>query len=318
MKLFDMPAVSESQSASRGGRVFRKATDMVPKTAFDYSRARKWAPNADFNNLETFSPSEVEKHGVLPQEDLWALYEKYLQLWLDKMPTSKKLQDEGRENMLWGIFGSYQKDWETPVLPFSKHCEGGRLWDVDDNEYIDLQFGDTPSMFGHGAENPAIKAAAESLLTTGIDPMMGTADQADTAKELQKHFKLPVWMHALTASDSNRYLLSIARCVTGRPNIAIPNFTYHGTIDETQKMMPEPGVISRYHEMPQYYGEVDQGTKIFTWNDLESLEECLKDGTRPTHSATPGTAPAASRISSTICGPAVRRFPRASQVPCSA
>jgi glutamate-1-semialdehyde aminotransferase len=278
MKLFDMPAVSESQSASRGGRVFRKATDMVPKTAFDYSRARKWAPNADFNNLETFYPSEVEKHGVLPQEDLWALYEKYLQLWLDKMPTSKKLQDEGRENMLWGIFGSYQKDWETPVLPFSKHCEGGRLWDVDDNEYIDLQFGDTPSMFGHGAENPAIKAAAESLLTTGIDPMMGTADQADTAKELQKHFKLPVWMHALTASDSNRYLLSIARCVTGRPNIAIPNFTYHGTIDETQKMMPEPGVISRYHEMPQYYGEVDQGTKIFTWNDLESLEECLKDG----------------------------------------
>jgi glutamate-1-semialdehyde 2,1-aminomutase len=43
-------------------------------------------------------------------------------------------------------------------------------------------------------------------------------------------------------------------------------------------MMPEPGVISRYHEMPQYYGEVDQGTKIFTWNDLESLEECLRDG----------------------------------------
>jgi len=42
-------------------------------------------------------------------------------------------------------------------------------------------------------------------------------------------------------------------------------------------MMPEPGVISRYHEMPQYYGEVDQGTKIFTWNDLESLEACLAD-----------------------------------------
>jgi glutamate-1-semialdehyde 2,1-aminomutase len=84
-------------------------------------------------------------------------------------------------------------------------------------------------------------------------------------------------MHALTASDSNRYLLAIARCVTARKNIAIPNFTYHGTIDETQKMMPEPGVISRYHEMPLYHGEVDQGTKIFVWNDLESLEECLKD-----------------------------------------
>lgn len=279
MSHFEQAATVDGATYSRGGRVFRKSSSMASGTPFDYSKARNWAPNADFNDLSTFYPSEVEKHGVIPQAQLLALYEKYLGLWQEKMPTSKKLQDEGRKNMLWGIFGSYQKDWETPVLPFAKNCMGGKLWDVDDNEYIDLQFGDTPSMFGHGPENPAVKAAAESLMNFGIDPMMGTPDQAETAAELEKHFKLPVWMHALTASDANRYLLSIARCVTGRPNIAIPNFTYHGTIDETQKMMPEPGVISRYHEMPQYLGEVDQGTKIFVWNDLESLEECLKDET---------------------------------------
>jgi glutamate-1-semialdehyde aminotransferase len=273
---FTQPATNSPDATVRGGRVFRKKSPMASSKPFDYSRARKWAPDADFNNLATFYP-EHEARGVLPQEQLLALADKYLDLWQEKMPTSRAMQDKGRKNMLWGIFGSYQKDWETPVLPFAKSCMGGKLTDVDGNEYIDLQFGDTPSMFGHGPENPAIKAAAESLLTTGIDPMMGTEDQAETAAELEKHFGLPVWMHALTASDSNRYLLSIARCVTGRLNIAIPNFTYHGTIDETQKMMPEPGVISRYHEMPQYYGEVDQGTKVFVWNDLDSLEECLQD-----------------------------------------
>jgi len=276
---FAQAAVETDAGMARGGRVFRKSSPMAATKPFDYSRARKWAPQADFNDLATFYPSEVEKHGVRPQEELLALYEKYLGLWLDKMPTSKQLQEAGRKNMLWGIFGSYQKDWETPVLPFAKNCQGGKLWDVDDNEYIDLQFGDTPSMFGHGAENPAVKAAAESLLNVGIDPMMGTEEQALAAAELERHFKLPVWMHALTASDSNRYLLSIARCVTARPNIAIPNFTYHGTIDETQKMMTEAGVISRYNEMPQYLSDVDQGTKIFVWNDLESLEECLQDET---------------------------------------
>ncbi len=276
---FAQAAVETDAGMARGGRVFRKSSPMAATKPFDYSRARKWAPQADFNDLASFYPSEVEKHGVRPQEELLALYEKYLGLWLDKMPTSKQLQEAGRKNMLWGIFGSYQKDWETPVLPFAKNCQGGKLWDVDDNEYIDLQFGDTPSMFGHGAENPAVKAAAESLLNVGIDPMMGTEEQALAAAELERHFKLPVWMHALTASDSNRYLLSIARCVTARPNIAIPNFTYHGTIDETQKMMTEAGVISRYNEMPQYLSDVDQGTKIFVWNDLESLEECLQDET---------------------------------------
>ncbi|MEH6549332.1 MAG: aminotransferase class III-fold pyridoxal phosphate-dependent enzyme [Pseudomonadales bacterium] len=274
---FDTAARETDAGWERGGRIFRKRSAMASQKPFDYSAAHKWAPNADFNNLETFFP-EHEERGVLPQEQLLALYEKYLGMWLEKMPTSKKLHDAGRKNMLWGIFGTYQKDWETPILPFAKSCMGGHLTDVDDNEYIDLQFGDTPSMFGHGPENPAIRAAAESLMTTGIDPMMGTADQAEAAAELEKHFKLPVWMHALTASDSNRYLLSIARTVTGRPNIAIANFTYHGTIDETQKMMPEPGVISRYHEMPLYHSEVDHGTKVFVWNDLDSLEECLKDG----------------------------------------
>lgn len=275
---FCQPAQQTEEGLVRGGRVVRKASDMASAKPFDYSRARKWAPNADFNDLSTFYPSELEKLGVRPQEELLGLYEKYLGLWQDKLPKSKEMQDAGRKNMLWGVFGSYQKDWETPILPFAENCQGGKLWDVDGNEYIDLQFGDTPSMFGHGPVNPAVKAAAESLLNVGIAPMMGTQEQAVAAAELERHFKLPVWVHALTASDANRYLLSIARCVTARPNIAIPNFTYHGTIDETQKMMTEAGVISRYNEMPQYYGEVDQGTKIFVWNDLESLEDCLKDG----------------------------------------
>jgi len=279
MSNFNSAATTDGASSLRGGRVFRKVSPMASSRPFDYSHAHKWAPGADYSDLSSFYPKEVEKYGVISQDDLLNLYFKYFELWQQKMPTSKKLQDAGRTNMLWGVFGSYQKDWDAPILPFAKRCEGGKLWDADDNEYVDLQFGDTPSMFGHGAHNPAIRAAAESLLETGISPMMGTRDQAETAAELERHFKLPVWMHALTASDSNRYLLSVARCVTGRPNIAIPNFTYHGTIDETQKMMPEAGVISRYHEMPQYHGEVDHGTKIFLWNDLDSLEDCLRDET---------------------------------------
>jgi glutamate-1-semialdehyde 2,1-aminomutase len=277
-ELFEIPANTTNEESSRGNSVFRKPSSMASNKPFDYSRARKWAPNADFNDIASFYPSELEKQGVLPQEQLLALNDKYMELWLAKMPTSKKMQEAGKKNMLFGIFGTYQKDWETPILPFAENCLGGKLWDVDGNEYIDFQFGDTPSMFGHGPENPAVKAAADSLMNVGINPMMGTEEQAIAAQELERHFQLPVWMHALTASDSNRYLLSIARCVTGRPNIAIPNFTYHGTIDETQKMMPEAGVISRYHEMPQYHADVDKGTKIFVWNDLESLEECLKDG----------------------------------------
>ena len=277
MKLFNKKTEETEAGYIRGGKAWGKASDMAV-SSIDYTSARRFSPNFDFMDPESQYPSELEKQGVIPQATLLELHEKYFTQWQESMPTSKKLQEEGKKNMLFGIFGSYQKDWETPILPFAENCMEGTLTDVDGNEYIDFQFGDTPSMFGHGPSNPAIKAAAESLLTHGIDPMMGTRDQSTVAKELEKHFQLPVWMHALTASDSNRYAISIARCVTNRPNIAIANCVYHGTIDETQKWSPASGVIARYNEMPQYHAEVDQGTKIFTWNDLDSVEEILKDG----------------------------------------
>lgn len=276
MGLFDKKTEEAGASYVRGGRVWGKASDMAVQS-FDHSAAQKWSPDFDFMDDSTHYPSELENFGVIPQGQIISLHEKYFKMWQEKMPTSKKLQEAGKENMLFGIFGSYQKDWETPILPFAENCMEGALTDVDGNEYIDLQFGDTPSMFGHGPSNPAVKAAADSLMSHGINPMMGTREQSVVAKELEKHFQLPVWMHALTASDSNRYAMSIARCVTNRPNIAVANCSYHGTIDETQKWSPAPGIIARYNEMPQYHGEVDQGCKIITWNDLDSVEAALKD-----------------------------------------
>lgn len=247
---------------------------MVTQKAFDYSHAHKFAPFADYKDLGTFYP---QHQSVISQEKLLALAEEQMGQWMANTPKSAEMQEEGRKTMPFGVFGTYQKDWETPHLLFSEKCMGNKLWDVDGNEYLDLNFGDTPDMYGHGPDNPAVKACAERLLTDGLSPMMGNEDQIVATRLLAEHFGLSHWMHAMTASDANRYVLAIARHHTGRPNIAMANFTYHGTIDETQKMMPETGAISRFHDLSIYNGEVDRGTKIFHWNDLETVEEVLKD-----------------------------------------
>ena len=162
---FTQPAASSPDATVRGGRVFRKKSAMASSKPFDYSRARKWAPDADFNDLATFYPQH-EARGVLPQEQLLALADKYLDLWQAKMPTSKAMQDKGRKNMLWGIFGSYQKDWETPVLPFAKSCMGGRLTDVDGNEYIDYVGSWGPMILGHA--HPAVLDAVRERIAKGL------------------------------------------------------------------------------------------------------------------------------------------------------
>ena len=61
-RTFETPAQQTDQGHARGNRTFRKHSPMAPSKPFDYSSARKWAPNADFNDLGSFYPSEGEKH----------------------------------------------------------------------------------------------------------------------------------------------------------------------------------------------------------------------------------------------------------------
>ncbi len=265
-----------SEAVKAGANEYFKKSPMASGRPFDYSMARRWAPNADLSDFASVFP---QIPGGIAQDKLLKLAEEEMGQWMAKTQKSDEMQKRGMKHMPWGVFGCYQKDWETPHLLFAERCMGNKLWDVDGNEYIDLNFGDTPDMYGHGPENPAVKACAKRMLEDGISPMMGNEDQLVVAELLAENFGQPYWMHAMTASDANRYVLAIARHHTGRPNVAIPNCTYHGTIDETQKMMPEPGVIARWHDLGIYHGEVDQGTKIFNWNDLEGLEELLKDRT---------------------------------------
>lgn len=273
------PMKAEDVCLNAQGTMFSaqaKESPMASGRPWDMVQARKWAPKVDATDFTTIFP---DLPGVIPQEELLRLANIELEAWQGKMSKSAAAQKEGKKTMPYGVFGCYQKDWETPILPFAKECYGARLTDLDGNEYVDFNFGDTPGMFGHAGANKAIKAAAERMLVDGIAPMMATEDQIDATRLLVDRFGLPQWMHALTASDANRYAIAIARHHTGRQNVAIPNFTYNGSIDETQKMMPSPGVISRYHDLALYSSPVDQGTKIFNWNDIESVEEVLKDKT---------------------------------------
>ena len=237
--------------------------------------ALKYSPEG---TAEDAYPTELP--GVLPREEILALAEKELSEWLAKQPNSKAMTERGRKSSPWGVLGNHQKDWNN--MPQNIYCEkavGNKFWDIDGNEYLDFSLGDTPDMYGHGGENPAIKAAAAHLLENGLCTMAPNEDGVVCTELMAKKFGLPHWMANLSASDSNRAVLAIARQVTGRNIIAIPNFTYHGNLDETQKIMPEKGVITRFHEM-NVYSDPDVGdrTRIFTFNDLESVEEVLKDG----------------------------------------
>ena len=58
-------------------------------------------------------------------------------------------------------------------------------------------------------------------------------DSIWVGEELARRFGLPYWQIHMTASDSNRTAIKIAREITGRKLVLCFNGSYHGTVDET-------------------------------------------------------------------------------------
>lgn len=236
--------------------------------------ALKYSPQG---TVEDAYPTNLP--GVIPREKVIKLAEKELADWLGKQKKSHAMTKRAKESSPFGVLGNHQKDWNN--MPQNIYClksYGNKFWDLDGTEYLDFCLGDTPDMYGHGGVNPAIRAAAAHMLENGTYTMAANEDGVICCELMAKKFGLPHWMANLSASDSNRAVLAVARQVTGRNIIAIPNFTYHGNVDETQKFMPALGVVSRFHGMNIYQNpEVGDRTRIFTYNDLDSMEEVLKD-----------------------------------------
>ena len=133
-------------------------------------------------------------------------------------------------------------------------------------------------MTGHSP--PATVAAVRDQLGRGITAMLPTEDAVVVGEELQRRFGLPKWQITLSATDANRHAIRYARMITGRPKIAVHDWCYHGTVDETFAVLDDAG---RTVARPGNIGPrspLDQTTVVVEYNDLAGLERALADRRR--------------------------------------
>ncbi len=85
------------------------------------------------------------------------------------------------------------------------------------------------------------------------------------------------WQFSTSATDANRFVLRLAREATGRDKILAFNWCYHGSVDETVAILDKnSNVIAKTGSVgPQVSPALT--TKLIEWNDVEALENALKD-----------------------------------------
>jgi len=188
-------------------------------------------------------------------------------------PRSRELHSEARGSLLGGVPMSWMAMWVGGFPLYQQRAHGSTIVDVDGNEYADFCLGDTGAMAGHSPA-PTMRAIGQ---IEGITTMLPTEDAAWVGAELARRFGLPYWQFALTATDANRWMIRMCRHVTGRPRIAVFNWCYHGSVDESFVVLDEQGLARARAGLVGPPLDPTETTRVAEFNELGSLERALED-----------------------------------------
>src|SRR5688572_13800638 len=191
-------------------------------------------------------------------------------------PESKRLHERGKDSLLDGVPMNWMTRWPGAFPVFVATAEGAEVTDVDGNTYADLCLGDTGAMTGHSPA-PTVEAVQERV-ARGITAMLPTEDAVHVGEEMKRRFGMPNWQFSLSATDANRFVVRIAREITGRPKILVHNHCYHGSVDETVAELADNGEV---HPREGNVGppvSPAETTRIVEINDIEGLERELGNG----------------------------------------
>jgi glutamate-1-semialdehyde 2,1-aminomutase len=108
--------------------------------------------------------------------------------------------------------------------------KGGRIWDVDGNEYIDLRMGYGPVILGHADER--VDDHVNERMRQGVSFSLTSEDEV-RAMELLKELNPWVDMARMTVSgtEATMHAMRVARAYTGRTKIVKFEGQYHGVHD---------------------------------------------------------------------------------------
>ena len=164
-----------------------------------------------------------------------------------------------------GMYGHLDRANFPQAYPqFFARGRGTRLWDVDDNEYVDLMCSWGPMIVGYA--NPAVDAAYTAQLAEGDvlnGPGSAMVELAELMVDTVAHAD---WsMFAKNGNDATTLCVTIARAATGRRKVLKFTNAYHGA---TPWCSPSPvGVTAE-----------DRANVVeFAFNDLAGAERAAAE-----------------------------------------
>lgn len=147
---------------------------------------------------------------------------------------------------------------------FLTHGDGGRVYDVDGNDYVDLVSALLPNVLGY--RDPDVDLAIRRQLTRGISFSLPTTLETELAERLVKHVPCAEMVRfGKNGTDATSAAVRLARAVTRRDRLML--LGYHGWQDwyigATTRNLGVPAAVSALSHLAPY-------------GDLEAIETLFK------------------------------------------
>jgi glutamate-1-semialdehyde 2,1-aminomutase len=160
--------------------------------------------------------------------------------------------------------------------PFIERGEGGYLFDIDGNKYIDYVQSWGPLIFGHC--DAEIETSVIEAVKRGLSFGAPTTVETELAQEIVALFdSIDKVRFVSSGTEAVMSAIRLARGVTGRDNILKFTGCYHGHSDSLLVQAGSGLATFGTPSSPGVPADLTKHTLLATYNDIESVQKCFAD-----------------------------------------
>lgn len=198
----------------------------------------------------------------------------------DRTPASARLFARASKVMPYGVASSFQANDPYPI--YVRRGQGSKVWDVDDNEYVDFHGGFGTMAVGHA--HPKVVEAIERAARTGTHFAATTETAVALAEELCRRFSLDQVRFTNSGTEATMEAIRLARGATGRDVVLKIEGSYHGHHDAVMfSVVPNSDVMGGREapaSTPLSKGipaDAVKQTLVVPFNDVDALQRMLDE-----------------------------------------
>lgn len=178
-----------------------------------------------------------------------------------------------------GVTSNFRYWGENTI--YVRRGKGARVWDLDDNEYIDYRMGYGPNILGYA--DPRVDAAAREGMETGGVFALSTERELAVAERIARMVPAAELVRfSVSGTEAVMAALRLARAFTGKESYVLVEGGYHGVSNEAlwqsdlenwQVADGDPELVAYSDGVPSLYGHLIYSVPM---NDANRLERLFK------------------------------------------